>query len=272
LQSVQVGNIEIGGGRLVLVAGPCVIESEAHARLMAERLKTVAAAADIDLIFKASFDKANRSSISSYRGPGLEEGLRILTAIKRDFDLPVTSDIHETWQAQAAGAVLDVIQIPAFLCRQTDLLVAAARTGKPVTVKKGQFLAAWDMGNVVEKLRQAGNDRIILAERGASFGYNNLVCDLRSLGLMRNLGCPVMLDVTHSLQLPGGQGTSSGGMREFIAPLARAGVAFGVDALFMEVHDRPAEALSDAANSFDLAELPALLEQLKRIHAVVQHG
>ncbi|OPZ56998.1 MAG: 2-dehydro-3-deoxyphosphooctonate aldolase [Deltaproteobacteria bacterium ADurb.Bin510] len=168
--------------------------------------------------------------------------------------------------------MLDVIQIPAFLCRQTDLLVAAARTGKPVTVKKGQFLAAWDMGNVVDKLRQAGNDRIILAERGASFGYNNLICDLRSLGLMRNLGCPVMLDVTHSLQLPGGQGTSSGGMREFIAPLARAGVAFGVDALFMEVHDRPAEALSDAANSFDLAELPALLEQLKRIHAVVQHG
>lgn len=272
MQSVQIGNIEIGGGRLVLVAGPCVIESEAHARLMAESLKSVAAEAGVDFIFKASFDKANRSSISSYRGPGIEEGLRIMAAIKRDYDLPVTSDIHEAWQAEPAGNVLDVIQIPAFLCRQTDLLVAAARTGKPVTVKKGQFLAPWDMSNVVEKLKQAGNDQIILAERGASFGYNNLVCDLRSLGLMRALGCPVMLDVTHSLQLPGGQGSSSGGMREFIVPLARAGVAFGVDALFMEVHDKPAEALSDAANSFDLAELPALLKQLKTIHTAVNNG
>ncbi len=269
MNPVKIRNIEIGTGKLALIAGPCVIESREHTRFMAENLKQICMDADVPFIFKASFDKANRSSIEAYRGPGLEEGLDILAEIKRDFDVPVTSDVHETWQIEPVAKVLDVIQIPAFLCRQTDLLLAAGRSGLPVTVKKGQFLAPWDMANIVNKIKTTGNDSIILAERGASFGYNNLVCDMRSLGIMRSLGTPVMLDVTHSLQLPGGQGTSSGGNREFIAPLARAGVAFGLDLLFMEIHDNPERALCDGANCFSLSDLAQLLKQLRTIQEAI---
>jgi 2-dehydro-3-deoxyphosphooctonate aldolase (KDO 8-P synthase) len=238
--------------------------------MMAGLLKEITAAVGIPFIFKASFDKANRSSINAFRGPGLKEGLKILSGIKEEFDIPVTSDIHEPSQTDPAAGVLDIIQIPAFLCRQTDLLVAAGKTGKPVNVKKGQFLAPWDMSNVAKKIESSGNRKIMLTERGASFGYNNLVCDLRSLGVMRALGYPVVLDVTHSLQLPGGKGDSTDGNREFIAPLARAGVAFGVDALFMEVHDNPDKALSDGPNSFRLDELEVLLRQIKEIERIVK--
>ena len=269
MKVIEVRDIAIGGGGLVLIAGPCIIESESHARMMAGSLKEITGAAGIPFIFKASFDKANRSSINAFRGPGLAEGLRILSGIKSEFNVPVTSDIHEPSQAEPAAEILDILQIPAFLCRQTDLLVAAGKTGKPVNVKKGQFLAPWDMSNVASKIESTGNKKIILTERGASFGYNNLVCDLRSLGFMRSLGYPVVLDVTHSLQLPGGKGDSTGGNREFIAPLARAGVAFGVDALFMEVHDNPEMALSDGANSFRLDELEGLLRQIKEIDRIV---
>ena len=222
----------------------------------------------LPLIFKASFDKANRTALKSYRGPGLEQGLEILARVKAEVGLPVLSDVHEVSQVAAAAEVLDVLQIPAFLCRQTDLLVAAARTGKVINIKKGQFLAPWDMQPVVDKVRSAGNDRIILTERGVSFGYNNLVVDFRSLPLMRHLGCPVVLDVTHSVQLPGGQGTCSGGQREFIAPLARAGVAVGVDGLFMEVHAHPDSALCDGPNSLPLHEVPALWRELQGVASV----
>ena len=267
--AVHVRGITIGTGDLVLIAGPCIIESLAHLRFMAGALKEITGRMGIPLIFKASFDKANRSSIEAYRGPGLEEGLRMLSLVKQEFDLAVTSDIHEIHQARPAAEVLDLIQIPAFLCRQTDLLLAAGATGKPVNIKKGQFMAPWDMQHALKKVQSTGNQQVLLTERGASLGYNNLVCDLRSLGIMRAFGVPVVLDVTHSLQLPGGKGDSSGGNREFIAPLARAGVAFGVDALFMEVHDRPEEALSDGPNSLKLSDLEALLDQVLKIHEVV---
>jgi 2-dehydro-3-deoxyphosphooctonate aldolase (KDO 8-P synthase) len=270
MKTLKVRDITIGGESLVLIAGPCIIESVSHARMMAGSLKDITAAAGIPFIFKASFDKANRSSIKAFRGPGLAEGLKILSGIKEDFDIPVTSDIHDPSQAEPAAGILDILQIPAFLCRQTDLLVAAGKTGKPVNVKKGQFLAPWDISNVASKIESTGNKKIMLTERGASFGYNNLVCDLRSLGFMRSLGYPVVLDVTHSLQLPGGMGDSTGGNREFIAPLARAGVAFGVDALFMEVHDNPELALSDGANSFRLDELEGLLRQLIDIDRIIR--
>jgi 2-dehydro-3-deoxyphosphooctonate aldolase (KDO 8-P synthase) len=270
MTTINVRDIKIGGGDLALIAGPCIIESGKHARMMAGSLKEITAAAGVPFIFKASFDKANRSSISAFRGPGLDEGLRILSGIKEEFDIPVTSDIHESAQADPAACILDILQIPAFLCRQTDLLVAAGKTGKPVNIKKGQFLAPWDMSNVAKKIESTGNSKIMLTERGASFGYNNLVCDLRSLGFMRELGYPVVLDVTHSLQLPGGRGDSTGGNREFIAPLARAGVAFGIDALFMEVHDNPDKALSDGANSFRLYDLEGLLRQIKEIDRIVK--
>lgn len=266
---VQVRGITIGDGDLVLIAGPCIIESWEHLRLMAGALKDVTGRMGMPFIFKASFDKANRSSIDAYRGPGLEEGLRMLSLIRQEFDLAVTSDIHEPHQARKAAEVLDLIQIPAFLCRQTDLLLAAGSTGKPVNIKKGQFMAPWDMQHALKKVASTGNHQVMLTERGVSLGYNNLVCDLRSLGIMRSLGVPVVLDVTHSLQLPGGKGDSSGGNREFIAPLARAGTAFGVDALFMEVHDRPEEALSDGPNSLKLSDLETLLEQVLKIHRVV---
>ncbi|HDP25948.1 MAG TPA: 3-deoxy-8-phosphooctulonate synthase [Deltaproteobacteria bacterium] len=269
MQAVQVGGVCVGGKDLVLIAGPCVIESRDHARFLAESLREITTSAGIPFIFKASFDKANRSSLHAYRGPGLEAGLEILSGIREDLGLPVTSDIHDPAQAPAAAEVLDLLQIPAFLCRQTDLLLAAGETGLPINIKKGQFMAPWDMTHAIEKIESTGNHGIMLTERGTSFGYNNLVCDLRSLGIMQELCRPVVLDVTHSLQLPGGRGSSSGGNREFIVPMARAGTAFGVNALFMEIHDNPDAALSDGPNSFPLEQLSALLEQLKKLHSVV---
>jgi len=263
---IPISDFVVGDGTLVLIAGPCVIESEAATLEIARSLRDYARELDLPLIFKASYDKANRTSLSSYRGPGLAKGLEILARVKAEVGLPVLSDVHQVAEVAAAAEVLDVLQIPAFLCRQTDLVVAAAQTGKVVNIKKGQFLAPWDMRPVVDKARAAGNERIILTERGASFGYNNLVVDFRSLPLMRGLGCPVVLDVTHSVQLPGGQGTCSGGQREFIAPLARAAVAVGVDGLFMEVHADPAKALCDGPNSLPLAQVPALWRKLKALH------
>jgi 2-dehydro-3-deoxyphosphooctonate aldolase (KDO 8-P synthase) len=220
-------------------------------------------------VFKASFDKANRTSLSSYRGPGLEEGLEILQRIRNDLCVPVVSDIHDVTQVEAAAEVLDILQIPAFLCRQTDLLTAAARTGKPVNVKKGQFVSPWDMENVVGKLRGAGSSKVMLVERGASFGYNNLVVDMRSLPVMRSLGCPVIYDATHSVQLPGGAGGSSGGQREFIAPLSRAAVAAGIDGLFMEIHPDPDKALCDGPNSIPLDQIEEVLSQIVRVREAV---
>jgi len=250
---------------LFLIAGPCVIESRDHAFFMAAELKKITAAHNVPFVFKASYDKANRTSIKSFRGLGMEKGLSVLGDIRQKLQVPVLSDVHEPSQCPAAGEVLDLLQIPAFLSRQTDLIVAAAQTGKIVNVKKGQFLAPWEMKNVVEKMREAGNDRLLLTERGASFGYNNLVVDFRSFPIMQSFGCPVVFDVTHSLQLPGGQGQSSGGQPQYIPHFARAGVAAGVDGLFMEVHDNPAKALSDGPNALDLSLLPALLAQLVEI-------
>lgn len=248
-----------------LIAGPCVIESREHVLFMASELKKIAAACRVPFVFKASFDKANRTSIKSFRGPGVREGLNILLEVREKIGLPVLSDVHEPAQCEAAGKILDILQIPAFLSRQTDLIIAAAQTGKIVNVKKGQFLAPWEMKNVVEKMREAGSERLLLTERGASFGYNNLVVDFRSFPIMQSFGCPVVFDVTHSLQLPGGQGQSSGGQPQYIPHLARAGVAAGVDGLFMEVHDHPSKALSDGPNALDLSMLPLLLEQLVEI-------
>jgi 2-dehydro-3-deoxyphosphooctonate aldolase (KDO 8-P synthase) len=252
------------GGKLFLIAGPCVIESEAHALKMAKAIKEIADKHGIPYVFKSSFDKANRSNINSNRGPGLEIGLAILKKVRDEVGVPVTTDIHEPAQAEAVGPVVDIIQIPAFLARQTDLLVAAAKTGKIVSVKKGQFMAPWDMKNVIEKLTTAGAKEILLMERGSSFGYNNLVVDMRSFPIMKALGTPVVYDATHSLQLPGaGEGGKvTAGMREYIPTLAKAAVAAGVDGLFMEIHDTPEKALSDASTQFPLSELDALLSKL----------
>lgn len=270
-QTVSVGKIRIGGGRpLVLIAGPCVIESEAHVMKIAERLVKIAGAAKVPLIFKASYDKANRSSVKSYRGPGLGAGLAVLRKIKERFGVPVLTDIHDVAQAALAAEVCDVLQIPAFLSRQTDLLLAAGRTGRVVNIKKGQFLAPWDMGNAVEKVRSTGNRNIILTERGASFGYNNLVADMRALPILAKTGCPVIFDVTHSVQLPGGQGHASGGQPEFIEPLARAACAVGVDGVFLEVHERPERALSDGTNALPLDRLPELLKRVNAIGKLVR--
>jgi 2-dehydro-3-deoxyphosphooctonate aldolase (KDO 8-P synthase) len=270
-REISIGNVRIGGNQpLFLIAGPCVIESEAHALMMAEHLAEMASHANVPLVFKASYDKANRSSEQSYRGPGLAEGLRILQKIKERFGLPILTDIHDASQAIPAADVADVLQIPAFLSRQTDLLVAAGKTGCVVNLKKGQFLSPWEMANAVEKVAMTGNDKIFLTERGASFGYQNLVVDMRSFPIMRKTACPVVFDVTHSVQLPGGAGKSSGGQPEFIEPLARAGVAVGVDGVFLEVHENPAKALSDGTNALPLAELPALLGKLKQIAALVR--
>src|SRR3984957_19602078 len=268
---IALGPLRLGADNpLFLIAGPCVIESEAHACAMAEKIARIAAGCSVPYIFKASYDKANRSSLKSFRGPGLAEGLRILKKVKKDFGVPVLTDIHESSQAAPVAEVCDILQIPAFLSRQTDLLVAAAKTGRIINVKKAQFLSPWDMNNVVEKLAAAGNEKIILTERGASFGYNNLVVDMRSFPVMQKLGYPVVYDVTHSVQLPGGQGHASGGQPEFIETLARAGVAAGVDGLFLETHDNPAEALSDGANALPLSQLPALLKRLKELSTVVR--
>jgi 2-dehydro-3-deoxyphosphooctonate aldolase (KDO 8-P synthase) len=269
---IHLNQLRFGGENpLFLIAGPCVIESESHARTMAERIAKIAADAQVPYIFKASYDKANRSSVKSFRGPGLQEGLRILCKIKSDLRVPILTDIHEASHAAPAAEVCDILQIPAFLSRQTDLLIAAAKTGCIINVKKAQFLSPWDMTNVVEKIAANGNDKIILTERGASFGYQNLVVDMRSFPILQKLGYPVVFDVTHSVQLPGGQGHASGGQPEFIEPLARAGVAAGVDGIFLETHDNPAAALSDGPNALPLAQLPALLLRLKELSALVRH-
>jgi 2-dehydro-3-deoxyphosphooctonate aldolase (KDO 8-P synthase) len=270
-REISLGSLRLGGGNpLFLIAGPCVIESEAHARMIAERVTKIAADAGVPYIFKASYDKANRSSIKGFRGPGLKEGLRILTKIKSELHLPILTDIHDASQAAPAAEVADILQIPAFLARQTDLLLAAAKTGRIVNLKKAQFLSPGDMGNVAEKVASSGNDKIILTERGASFGYNNLVVDMRTFPILKKLGYPVVYDVTHSVQLPGEQGHASGGQPEFIEPLARAGVAAGVDGVFLETHDNPAAALSDGANALPLALLPQLLARLKELSTLVR--
>ena len=270
-RELVLGSLRLGGGNpLFLIAGPCVIESEAHARKIAEQVARLAADAGVPYIFKASYDKANRSSVKSFRGPGLKEGLRVLGKIKNDLKLPILTDIHEASHAEPAAQVCDVLQIPAFLSRQTDLLTAAAKTGRVVNVKKAQFLSPWDMTNVVEKISAAGNDKIIITERGASFGYQNLVVDMRSFPILQKLGYPVVFDVTHSVQLPGGQGHASGGQPEFIEPLARAGVATGVDGIFLEIHDNPAAALSDGANALPLSQLAGLLTRLEELSTLVR--
>jgi 2-dehydro-3-deoxyphosphooctonate aldolase (KDO 8-P synthase) len=270
-REISLGSLRLGGGNpLFLIAGPCVIESESHARSMAERVAKISSDAGVPYIFKASYDKANRSSVKAFRGPGLSEGLRILSKIKSDLHIPILTDIHDASQAAPAAEVVDILQIPAFLSRQTDLLVAAAKTGRIVNVKKAQFLSPWDMGNVAEKIAAAGNQKIILTERGASFGYNNLVVDMRTFPVLAKFGYPVVYDVTHSVQLPGGQGHSSGGQPEFIEPLARAGVATGVDGIFLETHDDPAAALSDGPNALPLAQLPQLLARLKDLSTLVR--
>ena len=270
-REISIDSIKIGAGRpLVLIAGPCVIESEEATLRHAERLLTICNGLSMPLIFKASYDKANRTSIGAFRGPGLKEGLRILAKVKSSLGLPVLSDIHSIEQIAPAAEVLDVLQIPAFLCRQTDLLIAAARSGRVVNVKKGQFLAPWDMKNVAGKLAASGNENIILTERGVSFGYNNLVVDMRSFPVMRASGYPVVFDATHSVQLPGGQGESSGGQREFVEYLSRAAVATGIDGIFMEVHEDPDTALCDGPNSIPLGELALLLKKLRAIDAVVK--
>ena len=253
---------------LFLILGPCVIESAQHCIDLAGALKEVVQPTELPLIFKASFDKANRTSIRSYRGPGFDRGLQVLAQVRSEVGLPVTSDIHEPGQAREAAAVLDVLQIPAFLCRQTDLITAAAATGRPVNVKKGQFLAPWDVRHVIEKVESTGNRQVLITERGSCFGYNNLVVDFKGLPVMRTFGFPVVFDATHSVQLPGGAGQESSGQADLIVPLARAAVATGVDGLFFEVHDRPSEALSDGANALPLGELPALLGTLKQIDLV----
>jgi len=269
--SFEAGKIRVGGAEpLFLIAGPCVIESEAHATMIAERTREIARSVGVPLIFKASYDKANRSSISSYRGPGLEKGLRILAGIKRRTGLPILTDVHEVSQVPAAAEVCDVLQIPAFLSRQTDLLMAAGRSRRVVNIKKGQFLSPLEIVNVVEKVAATGNEKIILTERGTSFGYQNLVVDMRSFPIMRKLGYPIVFDLTHAVQLPAGEGKSSGGQPEFIEPLARAGAAIGLDGIFLEVHDNPAKALSDGSNALPLPKLRGLLEKVVRLASLAR--
>lgn len=258
------------GAPLFVIAGPCVIESEAHATMLAERLSEAASELSAPLIFKASFDKANRTSVSSYRGPGMKEGLRILAAIAKQTGLPILTDIHEASQAAPAAEVCDVLQIPAFLCRQTDLLVAAGKTGRIVNIKKGQFVSPVEIGNAAEKVASTGNEKIILTERGASFGYQNLVVDMRAFPMMRKFGYPIVFDATHSVQLPGADGKSSGGQPEFIEPLARASVAAGVDGVFVEVHDDPSKALSDGSNALPLEQFKPLVKRLMEISNLVR--
>lgn len=265
----SVGDVTIGDGRLALIAGPCVIESEAHALMIARECAARARDAGLGYVFKASFDKANRSSGASYRGGGMEQGLGVLRRIRDELGVPVLTDVHDVSQVGPVAEVVDVLQIPAFLCRQTDLVAAACRTGRVVNVKKGQFLAPADARNIVEKARAAGCERLLLTERGASFGYHNLVVDMRTFPIMRSFGAPVVFDVTHSLQLPGGLGHATGGQSEYIEPLARAGVACGVDVVFMEVHEEPSRALSDGPNALPLARMSALLRSLRDIHELV---
>jgi 2-dehydro-3-deoxyphosphooctonate aldolase (KDO 8-P synthase) len=269
IQQFEVGNVGFGNGQLSFLLGPCVVESPQHALFMAQEISDICKNVGVGFVYKSSFDKANRSSIDSFRGQGMEFGLDVLAQVKQEIGVPVVTDIHEPWQVEKAAEVADILQIPAFLCRQTDLLVAAAESGRAVNVKKGQFLSPWDAKNIVDKLRAAGSDKILLTERGASFGYNNLVVDLRSFPVMRSFGVPVVFDVTHSLQLPGGLGKATGGQSEYIEDFARAGVACGVDAVFMEVHDNPAKAPSDGPNQLPLGRLEKLLVKLKQIHEIV---
>jgi 2-dehydro-3-deoxyphosphooctonate aldolase (KDO 8-P synthase) len=269
VKSFGVGNIKFGAGDLAFILGPCVVESAQHALFMAQEINDICKHVGVGFVYKSSFDKANRSSIESFRGEGMEFGLEILGQVKAEIGVPIITDIHEPWQVEKTAEVADILQIPAFLCRQTDLLVAAARSGRAVNVKKGQFLAPWDAKNIVDKLQAAGCGEILLTERGASFGYNNLVVDLRSFPIMRSFGVPVVFDVTHSLQLPGGLGKATGGQSQYIEDFARAGVACGVDAVFMEVHDNPSKAPSDGPNQLPLSRLEKLLVKLKEIHELV---
>ena len=268
---VKVGDYLVGQGNpLMLMAGPCVLEGYERSLMIGKKAKAICDELGIPYVFKASFDKANRSSINSFRGPGIDEGLKILAQIKNDLGVPVVTDIHEPWHADKAAEVVDILQIPAFLCRQTDLVYAAAKTGKTVNVKKAQFLAPWDMKNVITKVEEAGNQNLMLTERGSSFGYNTLVTDLRGLAVMRELGYPVVMDATHSVQIPGGQGTSSGGQSQYVPHMARAAAAIGIDALFLEVHDNPAEALSDGPNMVQLDNLKKLLQDVITIDKIVR--
>jgi 2-dehydro-3-deoxyphosphooctonate aldolase (KDO 8-P synthase) len=270
VQSFQAGNATFGDGRLTIIAGPCVIETPEHALMMARECARRARDAGLDYVFKASYDKANRSSHESFRGRGMQEGLEVLQRVKEEVGVPVLTDIHEVSQVEPVAAVADVLQIPAFLSRQTDLIVAAARSGRVVNVKKGQFLAPADARNIVRKARAEGCERLLLTERGVTFGYGNLVVDMRSFPIMRSFGAPVVFDVTHSLQLPGGLGHATGGQSEYIEPLARAGVACGVDAVFLEVHEQPERALSDGPNALPLARLEPLLHMLRDLHELVR--
>ena len=268
---VKVGDYLVGQGNpLMLMAGPCVLEGYERSLMIGKKAKAICDELGIPYVFKASFDKANRSSINSFRGPGIDEGLKILAQIKKDLGVPVVTDIHEPWHADKAAEVVDILQIPAFLCRQTDWVYTAAKTGKTVNVKKAQFLAPWDMKNVITKVEEAGNQNLMLTERGSSFGYNTLVTDMRGLAVMRELGYPVVMDATHSVQIPGGQGTSSGGQSQYVPHMARAAAAIGIDALFLEVHDNPAEALSDGPNMVQLDNLKKLLQDVITIDKIVR--
>jgi 2-dehydro-3-deoxyphosphooctonate aldolase (KDO 8-P synthase) len=270
IKPFRIGNVEIGSRELFLIAGPCLVESETHALKMAESIRAITDRLGVPYIFKSSYDKANRTSIGAHRGLGVEEGLRILGRVRDEVGLPILTDVHDTAQVRAAAEVADVLQIPAFLSRQTDLIVEVARSGRAVNIKKGQFLAPADMKNAIEKATAQGNERVIVTERGTSFGYNTLVVDFRGLPIMRGFGYPVVYDVTHSLQRPGGLGTASGGDSQFIEYMARAGVACGVDGVFMEVHDNPAQAMSDGPNSLPIERLAPLLEKIKAINELVR--
>ncbi len=273
MRSVKVGSVSFGGSKqLVLIAGPCAIEDESLTLRIAEGLKEATQSLGCELIFKASYDKANRTSVTSFRGLGVERGLRILERVKREFELPIISDIHDVSQVAAAADVLDILQIPAFLSRQTDLLVAAGQSGKPINLKKGQFLAPWDIEHGVNKIASTGNEEILLTERGVSFGYNNLVVDMRSLVIMREMGYPVVFDATHSVQLPGGAGGSSSGQRQYVGALSRAAAATGIDGLFWEVHENPDQALCDGANSLPLAQVKEMLKQILEFDAIFKQS
>lgn len=269
IKSFEVGKTTFGDGRLSFILGPCVVESLDHALMMASKIKGICGKVGVEFVYKSSFDKANRSSIESFRGQGMDFGLEVLQTVKKELDVSVITDVHETWQVEKTAEVADILQIPAFLCRQTDLLVECAKSGRAVNVKKGQFLAPWDAKNIVDKLQTAGCEKILLTERGASFGYNNLIVDLRGFPIMRSFGVPVVFDVTHSLQLPGGLGKATGGQSEYIEDFARSGVACGVDAVFMEVHNDPKNAPSDGPNQLPLERLEKLLIKLKAIHELV---
>lgn len=270
MRTIKINSADVGGGNLpLIIAGPCVIENEEITLYTAERLKEICGRLGLPFLFKGSYDKANRTSLSSFRGPGIDRGLKILSEVRSRLGIPVLSDVHSVNEVASASEVLDVLQLPAFLCRQTDLILAAAGTGKPVNIKKGQFLAPWDVKNIIEKFTSTGNYDLFITERGTSFGYNNLVVDFRGFPIMRSFGCPIIFDVTHSLQLPGGQGSSSGGQREFAEPLMRAAVAAGVDGLFLEVHPEPEKALCDGPNMVRLDDLESMLMVVKDLHTLL---